>query len=186
MEQFIDVMPLPVDMESVSSNPPATICWLAELSIRRLLNRVHHTMYYAPAKLGGLQGSHARDDRRSLYSLIRVSSELDRQLEAWYYCLPDTVRPSLEDTSTLSPFELNILLRYYSAKEIIFRPFVLHVSSLAETDMAPQILLELCEKCITSCQRYLTVACQRLESPSASREIVIHSYVESLLIKYCL
>lgn len=97
---------------------PLPLCeyglWLSEISIRRLLNRVHYTMYEAGSASQGNLDSPA----------VTIAVELLRQLDEWYYMLPPGIKPSLDEgVEQLQPSQLPIILRYHSAREIICRPF---------------------------------------------------------------
>lgn len=178
IEQIVDETPLPL-----CESPPNTILlyWLAELTIRRLLNRVHYVMYDEKRKL--LSSNHPAIGQGPINTdalfepanaVMKVSAELNRQLDAWYNLLPATIRPDIGRPSEDNLGSTILLLRYYSAREIIYRPCVLYVSGLAQCEL-PDLLADYCGRCISSCRFYLTTVPRRLEKASASTEIVIHS-----------
>lgn len=148
--------------------------WLAELAVRRLLNRVHHTMYgkgamkrFAPKT--PLTGS------RSMTAVLNFSSELNQQLDVWFQTLPPMIRPDLAGIEGHGRLELHLLHRYHSAKDIIFRPFVFLVYSAPEHAELPDLVLERAGTCLHHCRSYLAVAERILPLPSTSREIIMHS-----------
>lgn len=163
---------------------PALLAWLAELSARRLLNRVHHVMYADDQKFS-LQADYVTknstpgQEQETIAGLMRsslnVSKELDVQLSNWYDLIPQIIKPDLSQTSSLSIQDTMIVLRYHSAKDIIFRPFFIFACSLPSTIRPPQSLLEICQTTVYCCRQYIHVAARRLSEPSASTEIVIHS-----------
>jgi len=182
IEHVVDMMAFP---SSEETNSAAMLCWLAELSCRRLLNRVHHVMYDDALKVAIFNQSSSRSDvgsgfQRPISSVAKTSQELNRQLETWFDLLPITIKPDLQDASTWQVQELNILLRYHSAKDIIFRPFVMYVCSMSRDSQVPGLLLESCGVCIDHCRAYIDVAPRRLGMPSSFHEIVLHSYVSLL------
>jgi hypothetical protein len=177
IEDLIDSLPLP---QCGQLAPTEMLCWLAELSVRRLLNRVHHVVYMNQTNSGGLtSGGQPHDAQspnpRSLPALLKVSEELDRQLEDWFNLLLPTIKPDLTDSSTWGLNQLNILCRYHSAKDIIFRPFIMYVCNLPLGSEVPDRIHENCRKCLSSCRSYLDTSEKRLRTPCSSGEIIIHS-----------
>lgn len=149
--------------------------WLADLSARRLLNRVHHTLYSVPLRnIGNIERGAVTSIHRAIGSYTKVSDELRRQLETWYDYLPLPIRPDLQDRiSTVD--ETILILRYHASGDIISRPFILHVCALSEGISPPDFVLENCKICIYHCRGYLEVFDRRIVLPSASTEIVLHS-----------
>ena len=142
VETLADDMPLPL---SHAENDWVTTAFVAEIAIRRLLNRTHSTLY-------ANRGSLAED---SMPSLHRVASELQSQLVGWYDSIPDTVRPSLEDEGHLSERSKILRLRYYAAMHIIHRPSVLFISDHPELDFTGTAILVSAKTCLYACRRYL-------------------------------
>lgn len=173
---MVDAMPFPA---VGVYNTQETHFWLAELSARRLLNRVHHTMYRSDQ-----QQNHSPDDslreRSLLRTMLKVSYELDRQLDDWFALLPHMIKPNEEKSSQWSAGELNILHRFHSTKDIILRPFLLYTCNIAPgQEISPEILTR-CANCLSNCRAYLDVSMRRLLTPSSCREIILHSYVPIL------
>jgi hypothetical protein len=111
---------------------------------------------------------------RLMDSSLRISMELDAQLNNWYDLIPQIIKPDVAQVPTEIQKAV-MVLRYHSAKDIIFRPFLLFACSLPVTFQLPQSLIEICQTAIYSCRQYILVAGMRLREPSASTEIVIHS-----------
>lgn len=103
-----------------------------------------------------------------------ISTELRNQLQTWYDLLPENIKPAL-DNSAPSVEDVILMLRYHAAGDIIFRPFLLHVCSLKPIQHPSEQMLENCRACIGHCQGYLDIVNRRLEAPSGSVEIVLHS-----------
>ncbi|KAI1083446.1 hypothetical protein F5B20DRAFT_406234 [Whalleya microplaca] len=152
-----------------------TICFIAEHAIRRLLNRIHNSLYGPETVQVGPNLVLPVDPTQAWQNLgpqklIALSAELNRQLEAWYISIPDYVRP-LKGTEPLPNDRARVLrIRYYAAKQIIYRPFLLQVvarhhdgkSPATSAAMTPDpysdpasIVLENCETCINTCWTYL-------------------------------
>lgn len=131
IEPLGDKMPLPHSLDP--SDQEETIHFIAEIAIRRLLNRVHSSLYSPntdPAETmawpgqGLAQGSSGTT--LSLPRLLALSAELDRQLEQWYASMPEGVRPP-RGTEPISCERGHVLrIRYYAARAVIHRPFVLY------------------------------------------------------------
>ncbi|KAJ5169883.1 uncharacterized protein N7500_002666 [Penicillium coprophilum] len=179
IEHVIDLTPFP---SFANHDAQETHVFLAELSVRRLLNRVHHTMYGSDwtRRSLGLQPASSDSpsyDFQSLSTILNVSQELDRQLDNWYNLLPRTIKPDIHDPSRCTGLQLNMLHRFHSAKDIITRPFLLcAIDSPPEDDLPPMVLKQ-CESSIANCRAYLDASVRRLMGPSFSAEIIIHTYV---------
>ena len=112
-------------------NPMESTCYLAEISIRRLLNRIHNSLY--PRKRTALTLSSTSlttsDDfsAREISSATAVCDELHRQLDLWYESIPEPFRPILGTEPTSNDRESVLRIRYYATKHIIYRPFVLYL-----------------------------------------------------------
>ncbi|KAK9452556.1 hypothetical protein V1511DRAFT_513736 [Dipodascopsis uninucleata] len=159
IEALVDDMPLP----SVSNPPdPAMIYFLAEISIRRLLNRVHNSLYCEQDQTS-----------RPLKSMMAICDELNRQLEMWHESIPGPVKPTL-GPDALEPRnerEAILRIRYYAARHIIFRPFVLNIiaKSPAEEDYGGLYsqILDGCAKCLESIRMYLQHVSSVLQKSSS-------------------
>lgn len=183
IEHVIDLTPFPT---FANNDAQETHVFLAELSVRRLLNRVHHTMYGSDwtRRSLGLQPASSDSpsyDFQSLSTILNVSQELDRQLNNWFDLLPGTIKPDINDPSRCTGLQLNMLHRFHSAKDIITRPFLLcAIDLLPETDVLPMVLKQ-CESSIANCRAYLDASARRLMGPTFCAEIIIHTYVYKTL-----
>jgi hypothetical protein len=112
-------------------NPMESTCYLAEISIRRLLNRIHNSLY--PRKRTALTLSSTslttsdEFSAREISSATAVCDELHRQLDLWYESIPEPFRPILGTEPTSNDRESVLRIRYYATKHIIYRPFVLYL-----------------------------------------------------------
>lgn len=115
--------------------------FLAEIALRRLLNRVSHLIY---------------SDRpnTSITSLEAVVSELDYQLTQWYENLPLHLQFPYSREPLSDPVQTVLRLRYFACRTIIFRPYTLAVleNEQAAHDSAVR---ENCRKCLDACIRQL-------------------------------
>lgn len=145
--------------------------YLAEISIRRLLNRIHNSLY--PRRPNTLNTSLSSTSLITpeefsideLTSITSVCEELHRQLDLWHAAIPEPFRPPL-NFEEIENDRISILrIRYYAAKHIIYRPFVLHVT----THTSPHVSSVIAEKagiCIESCSLYLYHTSKILRAPS--------------------
>ncbi|KAM0099070.1 hypothetical protein ACP6JE_006404 [Aspergillus fumigatus] len=115
--------------------------FLAEIALRRLLNRVSHMIYQ-------------KDNSLTLGSLGPIVSELDFQLSQWYESLPQPVQFPLNHTPISNPVQTVLRLRYYACRTIIYRPYILAVfeNENAATD---QVVRECCRRCLEATLRQL-------------------------------
>ncbi|KAL4869958.1 hypothetical protein BDV12DRAFT_67648 [Aspergillus spectabilis] len=108
--------------------------YLAEIALRRLLNRVSHILYQ-------------KDNTLTLASLAPIVSELDFQLSQWYEGLPQPVRFPLSHTPISNPVQTVLRLRYFACRTIIYRPYILAVFE-NEQISADSWVRECCRRCL--------------------------------------
>lgn len=174
IEQLIEIFPLPT-----CGNPPERemVAWLADLSARKLLNRVHHVMYDAVETdvFTGTpsHGNQAANAAQILRGEPQMSSELYYQLKMWYEYLPEAIRPSLEEAIDYD--EVKTVLRYHASGDIILRPFFFQVCSMDTEAHVESSILHNARLCVMHCRKFLEAAGMRLERPSGSSEITAHS-----------
>lgn len=123
--------------------------FLAEIALRRLLNRVSHMIYQ-------------KDNSRTLASLGPIVSELDFQLSQWYENLPQPVQFPLARVPAPSPVQTVLRLRYFACRTIIYRPYILAVLE-NEHAWSDQVVRECCRRCLEATLR-------QLETPTGHRE----------------
>ncbi|RDL36720.1 uncharacterized protein BP5553_06072 [Venustampulla echinocandica] len=152
LQQLTDEVTLP---SCNNLNETESTCYLAEISIRRLLNRIHNSLY--PQKhatsLNASSPSNAFPSP-AISSIRGICDELHRQLNMWYESIPETVRPALDFSITANDRQQVLRIRYYATKHIIYRPFVLHVVAYGATEPVDDIM-EKCEICLEACRIYL-------------------------------
>jgi hypothetical protein len=115
--------------------------FLAEIALRRLLNRVSQLIY-------------SKDSMASTTSLEPVVAELDFQLTQWYESLPlplqfPFTRPPLPD-----PIQTVLRLRFFACRTIIYRPYILAVLDNEQAMLDPAVR-ESCHKCLEASIRQL-------------------------------
>ncbi|KAI5917229.1 hypothetical protein F4810DRAFT_65418 [Camillea tinctor] len=184
IEPLGDKMPLPHSTEPRDNENH--IYYIAEHAIRRLLNRIHNALY-------GTEPGHASSYQAivadptvlwqglSLQKLLSLSSELNRQLEEWYNSIPEYLRPP-KGTDPLPNDRARVLrLRYYTAQQLIHRPFLLLTVSRRQEYRSPShspmsgsdpfmvpvpVVLEKCQVSINSCITYLYNATEMINKRS--------------------
>ncbi|KAL7943961.1 hypothetical protein V8C42DRAFT_327312 [Trichoderma barbatum] len=163
IDVLVDRMPFP----DYGTNPKLEhLCVLAEISARSLLNRMHHAIYftdsltiYAGRALDSLTSSQSTSTPlHPDASLLRVCSELNSQLDRWYEALPADIKPDLFDRTPGNKQACILRLRYWSAKQSIFRPFVIHATSSqyekGELEV-PLAVVAQCKVCLAACRAFL-------------------------------
>ncbi|CUS09213.1 unnamed protein product [Tuber aestivum] len=116
-----DSMPLPSGITDSSStegtdedNSLMWMYYLAQIALRKLLNRAHTSLYKRDkVKL---------DSPRSL----AMARELDYQLEQWKLHLPEALRWEESDQPPADINAARLRAKYFGARYIIHRPFVYH------------------------------------------------------------
>ncbi|KAF2457545.1 hypothetical protein BDY21DRAFT_28567 [Lineolata rhizophorae] len=116
--------------------------FLAEIALRRLLNRVSHLIYTK---------TNAQTSTATLEPLV---AELDYQLAQWYEGLPAPVRFPHSKVPLSNPVQTVLRLRYFACRTIIFRPYILAVLNDESAAMDPTVQ-ENCTKCLEACVRQL-------------------------------
>jgi hypothetical protein len=171
-------MPLPRTL-NMSENDDI-IYFVAETAIRRLLNRIHSSLYSREqADINTLAEDAGMLNNISLHKLLTLSSELNRQLEEWYHSIPGKIRPPIGTERVANDRGKVLRIRYYAARHIIHRPFVLYVALQQPSTPAchasgspqplvplPRVVRERCQVCIDSCQKYLYNVIEMLDKRS--------------------
>lgn len=116
--------------------------FLAEIALRRLLNRVSQTIYTKTSNVTNTS------------TLEPLVAELDRQLTQWYEALPTPVQFPRSRLPTDSPVQTVLRLRYFACRTIIFRPYILAVLSDESSALDP-IVTENCKRCLEACVRQI-------------------------------
>ncbi|KAI0111387.1 hypothetical protein F4814DRAFT_440870 [Daldinia grandis] len=178
IEPLGDRMRLPHNTDP--SDNENIIYFIAEHAIRRLLNRIHNSLYGPELAESSFTGPNQTWESLGLQKLLALSTELNRQLEEWYISIPDYLRP-LKGTLPLPNDRARVLrLRYYAARHIIYQPFLLQMvcreqevhSPAGSSALSPDpysespVFLEKCEACIDSCVTYLYNAVDMIDKRS--------------------
>lgn len=153
-QQLIDKTSLPA-FTTVDS--PLSTAYLAEISIRRLLNRVHNSLY---PRMSATTLSASEDfSAEEIASVSSVCDELYRQLNSWYESIPDIMRPPLlSDAADDNDRQTILRIRYFAARHIIYRPFVLYMVTHNDHVLpaaTPQVIIDKADLCLESCRTYL-------------------------------
>lgn len=143
IETMADKIPLP---SIHGGDDYTTTAFLAEISIRRLLNRIHSSLY---SRRNGLRSV-------GVLQLQKVVDELERQLTSWYDSIPQPVRPPLGLETCRNDRERILRIRYYAAMHIIHRPSLLCIADHPDGDFTDTALLASAERCIQACRIYLS------------------------------
>ncbi|KAJ5690046.1 hypothetical protein N7462_004438 [Penicillium macrosclerotiorum] len=131
-------------------------------SIRKLLNRIHNTMYsnkLTDTDRGSLLGQFKEPTQPyhqepSIASLESVNVELSRQLKTWFDSLPDEIKPDLRDPNPRDLQDSQLRTRYYAAKHIICRPCLVYATHSREQQLSGYVMTN-CEICIDSCRKFV-------------------------------
>lgn len=143
--QFEETVDLPGGFEEEDGEEPVgrDELWyfLAEIALRRLLNRVSHLIYQKGSTM-------------SVGSLEPVVAELDYQLTQWYESLPGPVQFPHTRGPLSNPVQTVLRLRYFACRTIIFRPYILAVFENEHASLDPAVR-ENCRKCLDASIRQL-------------------------------
>ena len=115
--------------------------FLAEIALRRLLNRVSQLIY-------------SKDSVATMSALEPVVAELDYQLGQWYESLPAALQFPYTRGLLADPVQTVLRLRYFACKTIIFRPYILAVLDNEQAALDPAVR-ENCRKCLDAAIRQL-------------------------------
>lgn len=152
IEQFEDTFTLPTGFEDLGVEPAVgrDELWyfLAEIALRRLLNRVSSMLYIRTSPFSKSPAA------TSIAQLDPLVLELDYQLNQWYAGLPPAMQFPLDRVPLQNPVQTVLRLRYFACRTIIFRPYILLV--LQDESLAmDQNVQENCHKCLEACIRQL-------------------------------
>ncbi|KLU82655.1 C6 zinc finger domain-containing protein [Magnaporthiopsis poae ATCC 64411] len=115
--------------------------FLAEIALRRLLNRVSQLIY-------------SKDSMASTTSLEPVVAELDFQLTQWYESLPLPLQFPFTRTMLPDPVQTVLRLRFFACRTIIYRPYILAVLDNEQAVLDPAVR-DSCHKCLEASIRQL-------------------------------
>lgn len=115
--------------------------FLAEIALRRLLNRVSQLLY-------------SKDSFAVTSNLEPIVTELDYQLMQWYEGLPRPLQFPFMRTALEDPVQTVLKLRFYACRVIIYRPYILCVLENDQALLDP-VVRSGCEKCLDASVRQL-------------------------------
>ncbi|KAK3487695.1 uncharacterized protein B0T23DRAFT_212084 [Neurospora hispaniola] len=115
--------------------------FLAEIALRRLLNRVSQLIY-------------SKDSLASTTSLEPIVTELDFQLTQWYESLPLPLQFPFTRTMLPDPVQTVLRLRFFACRTIIYRPYILAVLDNEQAILDPSVR-DACTKCLEASIRQL-------------------------------
>ncbi|KAH8697870.1 putative C6 transcription factor [Talaromyces proteolyticus] len=137
-------IPLPGEYHTHASSVDeenSSLYFLACISMRRLLNRVHELLY---ARKGGVASD--------INQFPSVVVELDNQLENWKVLLPLPFQFSMNKEIIPSAEGGFLRQRYLTCKSVIYRPYLTWALSLtARGDSIPPIVSDGCTTCLDAC-----------------------------------
>ncbi|ETN43892.1 uncharacterized protein HMPREF1541_11023 [Cyphellophora europaea CBS 101466] len=133
----------------------SSLYFLACISMRRLLNRVHHLLF---AKDGGVSISDPR--------LPSMVSELDEQLTMWRDLLPPAFRFTVDTQPVESQHGAFLRQRYLTCKALIYRPYLMSALSRGGSRSAPETV-EKCKVWLNACMLHI---------------LNLHSYIQTVMI----
>ncbi|KAJ5605826.1 C6 finger domain protein [Penicillium lagena] len=169
LQQLTDEISLP---ECTNLGMMQATCYLAEISIRRLLNRIHGSLYPRKKHVLTLSSTSlmAPDDFSidDVSSMSAVCDELHSQLELWHSSIPETFRPNLNIGTNIPELDDRreiLRTRYFAARHIIYRPFVLYIVTHRMSHVSDSMIAK-ASICIESCRSYIHSATQLLAKPS--------------------
>ncbi|EEH10963.1 conserved hypothetical protein [Histoplasma capsulatum G186AR] len=172
IETLVDDMALP---KAGNPSDREGLSYLAEISMRSLLNRVLSSL---PNEFESGQLS----EEFEVTGAITVASELDQQLLLWYDSVPELIKPTLGVGPTADGRERILRIRYYQARYIIHRQFVVYSASLPEDrEPSPKVLAE-AQVCIESCRLYLQNTGEILKKPSQYTWTLAQSSLDAALV----
>lgn len=151
IEAFEDTFTLPTGFEDIGTEPVGRDeLWyfLAEIALRRLLNRVSHMLYQRTSTWS------KSPPAASIAQLDPLVLELDYQLNQWYAGLPPAMQFPLDRVPLQNPVQTVLRLRYFACRTIIFRPYILLVLQDETLAMDPGVQ-ENCHRCLEACIRQL-------------------------------
>ncbi|KAF1963413.1 hypothetical protein CC80DRAFT_541347 [Byssothecium circinans] len=151
IESFEDTFTLPTGFEDIGTEPVGRDeLWyfLAEIALRRLLNRVSSMLYQRTSNFAKSPAV------TSITQLDPLVLELDYQLNQWYAGLPPAMQFPLDRVPLQNPVQTVLRLRYFACRTIIFRPYILLV--LQDESLAMDSgVQDNCHKCLEACIRQL-------------------------------
>lgn len=180
IEVLIDGMPFP---EFTNQSDRINLTFLAMCSSRKLLNRIHNTMYASKSiRPDGIFSGSTRDSampyrqKPSIASLETVKVELDRQLVTWFESLPESIKPDLGNSNPRDNQDDQLRSRYYATKHIICRPCLVFAAHSREEALSGYIRAN-CESCVDSCRKFIHATVPLLNRRTHSTWLRLQAWV---------
>ncbi|KAJ5140272.1 hypothetical protein N7448_003680 [Penicillium atrosanguineum] len=148
IEILVDGLPFP---EFTNPTDRDGLVFLAMCSIRKLLNRIHNTLYAGKSETDSTNPQH---HPMSVASLEALNVELNRQLKTWFDSLPESIKPDLQDPTPRDVQDGLLRSRYYAAKHILCRPSLVFAAQSRDIQLTGY-LLENCKICVDSCRNFI-------------------------------
>ncbi|OIW30390.1 C6 zinc finger domain-containing protein [Coniochaeta ligniaria NRRL 30616] len=137
-------IPLPAQYNThanIQEEEQSSLYFLACISMRRLLNRVHHVLY---ARESGVSLDNGR--------FPSVVSELNHQLEEWREFLPVSLKFSVDAQETANEYGGFLRQRYLTCRSVIYRPYLTWIiTNCMDTMTTPENVLGSCKSCLDAC-----------------------------------
>lgn len=182
IELLVDRLPFPEFTDPTDRNNNV---FLAICSIRKILNRVHSTMYSNKLIESTNDASSANPNRQgnSIASLESINVELHRQLDSWFDSLPSYIKPDLRIVSPEDLQRSQLQTRFHAAKHIICRPCLVYAAQLRNGQLSEYVMSN-CETCVDSCRKFIrgTVPLLRKRTPSTWLRLQAYVTVSSSLL----
>ncbi|KAL2830620.1 hypothetical protein BDW59DRAFT_141204 [Aspergillus cavernicola] len=157
--------------ESPDEQEESSLYFLACISIRRLLNRVHQLLY---DKENGVASHPER--------FPHVVAELDQQLQGWREVLPESVSFALDGSSvrdgSITEAASFLRLRYLGCRSVIYRPYLALVLSGEGVDSATGEVRHAVWEGSKNCIDALSLLVQSLDG--FSHQVLVDTWQSSL------
>lgn len=166
IEILVDRLPFPEFADPADRN---NLVFLAMCSIRKILNRIHSTMYSGkfidPEQQIISTNNHRQ--QQSVTSLESINVELHRQLNTWFESLPESIKPDLRNLDPGDLQDSQLQTRFYAAKHIICRPCLIYAAQQRSGQLSGFVMTN-CETCVDSCRKFIhgTVPLLKRRTPS--------------------
>ncbi|KAL4797552.1 hypothetical protein BDV19DRAFT_387355 [Aspergillus venezuelensis] len=198
--RYEDIIPFPFSGHRNANEPGGLlrVSFLAHLALRKLLNRIHSTIYYHETPTSNLCTSSSLSTGFS--TSISVIKELDHQLELWRQHLPaDLAFPTLDQMTpwqsdnhanlTTSPYDRalsTLKARYCAAKSIILRPFLykaLHPSPHETVSPTELEYSRLCLLAVLQAPLHQGILTNILRASQTPMNIFRHFFAAAILLR---
>jgi hypothetical protein len=159
--------PLPGPLITHNSSPlteSSALYFLSCISIRRLLNRVHHLLY---AEDKHKSPTHTIND--SLHNMI---AELDHQLVLWKDTLPEFLQFEESERDCRNEHAAFLRQRYLACKSVIFRPYVEVILKHSDVGHSQDI--------IENATRCLSASCNHIVYLRSFSQVRLQAHVQYL------